>query len=262
MILEFSKALILTSPPEKSDRVGDVQYLLSGNNIFKQNFHPGPLDKQMGKQVDGSIRRCKYFLGYPNSKVNGAFGQTLYLYLLGKQKLPLANRLRRKQRLSQAAKVVSGKKQALQAALNDATKAIHEYPVGSNLNQYGAWYGFNGVAWCCEAITYWLVTNGNKWWTKGSFASYVGSVVDAARAGQRHLALTSDPEPGDAVIYENDRHIEFFVQWIDRPAGSFVAVGGNTSGQDGSYNNGGEVAKNTRYTKGNFPVTQFVRIGF
>lgn len=258
---EFTKELILASPPEKSDRVGDAQYLLAGNNAFKENFHPGPLDKQMGLQTKGAVVRCKYLLGYPNSIVNGAFGQNLYDFLLGRNKLPFTYKLRRKVREAAAHQVTSAKQKAVAQARADAKAGIHEYPHGSNMQKYGAWYGFNGVAWCCVAITYWLVTNGNKHWAKGSFASYVGSVVQAARNGERHLALTSNPELGDAVIYEYDKHIEFFIEWVDRTAGKFLAVGGNTSSSDGSYNSGGEVAENTRYIHGHFPVTNFVKIG-
>jgi hypothetical protein len=259
---EFTNALILASPPEKSDRVGDAQYLLTGNNVFKENFHPGPLDKEMGLQTKGAIIRCKYLLGYPQSDVDGAFGQNLYNYLLGRNKLPVTNQLRRKIREATANAAKTNKQKAVAQARADAKAGIHEYPPGSNMNKYGAWYGFNGVPWCCIAITYWLVTTGNKNWAKGSFASYVGNVVQAARSGERHLAITDNPELGDVVIYEYDEHIEFFIQWIDRPTGSFLSVGGNTAQLNtGSYNNGGEVAENVRYVNGNKHVTNFVRIG-
>lgn len=262
-VLAYKNALVLTSPPEKSDRVGDAQWLLAGHNVFKENYHPGTLDKQMGKQTRGAIVRAQTLLGYPTNKITGAMGETLFLYLTGKADLPLVYKVRRKKRLAEAALVKKGKLAALEAARADAKKGIHESPAESNNNQYGIWYGFNRVAWCCEAVTYWLVVKGNnKFWQRGRFASYCGDVVSAARRGERHLAITSQPEPGDGVIYEYDKHIELFVQWIDQSKGSFVAVGGNTSGHDGSYNNGGEVAENVRYVSGNFPVTHFIRIGF
>ncbi len=82
--------------------------------------------------------------------------------------------------------------------------------------------------------------------------------MDAARRGERHLALTSNPQPGDLIDYRNGEHIEIYVEKID--SDKFRAIGGNTSAGDGSYNNGGVVAENVRSIKGNL-VTHFIRVG-
>ena len=82
--------------------------------------------------------------------------------------------------------------------------------------------------------------------------------MTAARLRQRHLALTTTPERGDLVVYNNDEHIEFFVEWVT-PNVSFRAVGGNSSSHDGSRSNGGEVAVNTRFLKdAKFPASCFI----
>lgn len=260
---EFTKPLVLTSPPETGKRVKDAQTLLHGANAFKENFHPGTIDGVMGPQTAGAIHRAKWFLGYPRRHVNNSMGEVLYNYLKGNKKLPALYAWRRKVRLAAAKKVTASKVKAMEAALVDAANKVQEYPADSNMQKYGAWYGFNGVAWCCIAITYWLARAGNKNWQAGSFASYVGAVVDAARSGAHHLAITSAPEKGDLAVYANGEHIEFFIEWINQAEGVFKAVGGNTSSHDGSFNNGGEVAINTRYVHAsNFPVTNFIRVGF
>lgn len=259
---EYAKSLVLTSPPEHGARVSDARYLLAGNNVFKQDFGAGAKATTMNATISGAVRRCKDLLGYPTRATDQAFGQVLYEYLTGTKKLPLAYQVRRKLRMAQLAKSNTAKFKGCTQALLDAKAGIHESPAGSNLQKYGAWYGFNGVAWCCIAITYWLVAiGGSKWWTRGSFASYVGAVVAAAVAGDRHLSITENPEFGDLVIYEHDEHIEFWVKWVDRAAGTFESVGGNTSSSDGSYNNGGEVGHNTRNVSTPRKVTNFIRVG-
>ena len=261
---EFDIPLMLSTPQEHGQRVKDAQYLLAGNNAFKESFHPGPVDGVMGIQVAGAIWRAKWYLGYPKSEVDKAMGQTLYEYLTGKQKLNAAMLTVRKSRLAAAAKVNTGKAKACEQARTDARAGVHESPAGSNKTKYGVWYGYNGVRWCCIAITYWLVVIGkNVNWKAGSFTASAWEVIDAARHGGHHLALLTDitkAEKGDLVIYENGQHIEFFIEWINKGV-SFRAVGGNTSSSGGSYNNGGEVGENVRYVRGSFPATQFVRVG-
>ena len=255
---QYTKPLTLVSPLEKSRRAKDAQYLLAGNNAFKQNFHPGEIDGEFGSMSAAATRRAKLMLGYPMSAVDSAFGQTLYELLLGKRKLTEANLALRAQRLKAEKAQGSAKRKALNAALADAKKGVHER--GNNLTPFGKWYGLDGHPWCAMYVTYRLFHAGFDGFEQGRFASYCGDVVTAARHGQRHLALTTDPEPGDIVIYNGDEHIEFFVKWLKRGE-TFKAVGGNTSSKDGSPSNGGEVAVNTRSRSGSFRATCFIRVG-
>lgn len=257
MTTEFAKPLVLASPPEKGTRPKDARYLLAGNNAFDTDFNPGPSPAAMNPQILAATKRALWLLGYP-TPIGHAFTQDLYDHLSGKTALPKAYKTRRTTRLAHQASV---KQKGLAAALRDAKARVHESPAGSNHNPYGEWYEMDGVPWCCIAITYWLVVDGgSKDWQRGSFASYVGSVVDAARAGERHLSITTAPEPGDLATYAGDEHIEFFNGW-ETSGHSFHSVGGNTSSSDGSPSNGGIVAENLRYVTGGFPVTAFVRVG-
>ena len=50
----------------------------------------------------------------------------------------------------------------VEAVLAEAQKdvGIHESPMGSNKTPIGVWFGFNGVAWCAEAVSHWLILAG------------------------------------------------------------------------------------------------------
>lgn len=264
--MEFTKPLGLVSPKVEGQKVKDAHWLLSGHNVFGQNFHPGPDDGVFGPQMAGATKRAKDLLGYPMRSVDGHFGQQLYQYLLPAsdskhKKLPVAFRARRTARMAQLRRTSSIKLRALRAALVDAKNAVHESPPGSNNSFFGRWYGLNYNPWCAMYVTYRLVMAGFKYAKRGEFAAYVGAWVEEARNGHRHLALTHDPEPGDLVAYKVDQHIEFFVKWLNPMRGEFEATGGNTSAHDGSPSNGGECAENVRYVHGSFPATAFIRVG-
>lgn len=264
--MEFEQPLHLVSPKQHGTKVKDAHWLLSGHNAFKQDFHAGPDDHVYGPQMAGATKRAKSLLGYPAKAIDGSFGQQIYQYLLPttdpKHKpLPTAFKARRAARMRQANKATTAKAKALAAALADAHNAVHESPPGSNNSFFGKWYGLNYNPWCAMFVTYRLVMVGFTGAKRGSFASYVGAWVDAARHAQRHLALTTNPEPGDLVAYNGDEHIAFFVKWINREKGVFQDVGGNTSAHDGSPSNGGECAVNTRSTTGHFRATAFIRVG-
>jgi hypothetical protein len=256
---EFTTPMQLTSPVEKSDRVKDAYWLLSGHNVFKQDFHPGKNDGKYGPAAASAAKRAKEMLGYPDNGIDNVFGQQLFDYLLGKVELPPAYAKRRQARLAALDPAKTAKNKAVDAALKDFEDHVTETPV--NMTPFGKWYGMDGVFWCCIYVTYRLVNAGFDGFERGKFASYCGHVVDAAKRHERGLAITTDPERGDIVIYNNDEHIEFFVEWVS-PNRTFRAVGGNTSGQAGSRSNGGEVAENVRsIADPGFPVSYFVRVG-
>lgn len=137
-------------------------------------------------------------------------------------------------------------------ALAEARKylGLHETPPGSNEQQFGAWYGLDGQPWCAIFVTYVLVKVGAKGWERGTFTASVAAISLAAAGAQRGLSFTTDPKPGDLVLYGTSEHVEFFEHWVDRSNGIFQALGGNTSSGDGSYSSGGEVASKPRHVAG------------
>ena len=256
---EFTRPIHLSSPTERSDRVKHAQLVLSGSNVFKQDFHPGTVDGEWGPLSAAAVEQAKYFVGYLQKGVDDSFGQQVYDYLSGAEELPATFAARRAKRLKELEAGGGAKAKAVEQALADAARNVSETPV--NLTPFGEWYGMNGVAWCCIYVSYRLSKAGFDGFERGKFASYCGNVVDAARRRERHLALTKSPERGDLVIYNKDEHIEFFVEWVTKNE-SFRAVGGNTSAHDGSKSNGGQVAVNQRLVRDpRFPATYFIRVG-
>lgn len=243
----------LTTPPTESRAARDAQWLMAGNNRWKDSDLPirtyrGRIDGVYGEQSGHAANRTRHWLGYPAGKVNlgGRFGEQLYSYLLPldnprARKLPATYRARRKlrilaekRRLAAIAAQRSPKTRALALALSKV--GIEERPFGTNRTPFGVWYGWNGVAWCSIFVTYCLHLSG---WRKAKTA-LAFQWEWWARARQHGLSITFNPEPGDAVVYHfGQGHVGLFRRWIDRRRGLFEAVEGNTSLT--SDDNGGKV---------------------
>jgi|SRR5581483_4628967 len=243
---EFATPIVLTSPQERGQKVKDAQYVLNGHNFFKVDWLKGNVDGVWGIQSGQAADAARYILGYPEDLCHSqVFGQELFNFLRTdgrRTKLPLTYLARRRSRLA-AQKSVKLK------ALNFAITQIGttESPPGSNRQKYGAWYGFNGVPWCAIFITYCQVAAGGdkKVFERGSRTAYAYWTEDAARAGLYGLRVTTNPEPGDIVVYHfNDGHTGIFEKWVDRKAGTFTTIEGNTSA--GSDDNGGGVERRSR----------------
>lgn len=124
---------------------------------------------------------------------------------------------------------------------------------GMNDNRYGRAWGQNYVAWCGLAVA--------DWWKRAGFAvdqklalqiDYVPTLVRMAtqRLDGMFLVGKNRVRAGDAVAYdfpggERADHVGLFVRWIDKQAGAFLAVEGNTS-KAGSQSNGGAVLEKVR----------------
>lgn len=148
---------------------------------------------------------------------------------------------------------------SLAAAKKDL--GYEENPAGSNRQKYGEHWDENGVPWCGLAVAY--------WWQKGGFVvsnslaqqiGYVPTLVSLAAQKKHGLALVHRKrvKSGDAVAFDFDGgvadHVGLFSHWIDKGAGVFASVEGNTSVS--SNDNGGKVMTRTRYIS---QVAAFVR---
>jgi hypothetical protein len=255
---EFTDPLALTSPHMKGQRVRDAQWLLSGNNRFKENYRC-VVDGDWGTGSAAAADRARYRLGYPLRQYQtGRFGQQIYDYLRtdGKHKrLPPEYQVRRAWRLRLLAQQNTHKVKALNLALADARAGVTESPYGSNRQKYGVAYGMNGVPWCMEAVWYWFKQTGpTPWKTAWAYQPEIWG-----RAGWYHLSITHHPEPGDIVVYHHGQgHVGIFRRWISQSDGTFEAVEGNTS-VHGSQDNGGAVLVRTRHLS--WAPTVFVRVG-
>jgi CHAP domain len=252
---QYSTPLDLTTPHMVGQRVKDAQWLLAGHNEIKTGgplatYKDGAIDGDYGTLTAQATYRAKYWLGYPTNQINRSFGQTIYELLNGTLKLTPDNLRVRKQRLEANAET-SGEK-ALQQAITQI--GTEESPRGSNKQKYGSWYGMNGVPWCAIFTSWCLAQSGYKTFRY----SYVPAVHMDATYCRNRLCVVRSPRPGDLACFSfsgtRDAHIEFFEKWISEGS-TFSSVGGNTGSS--SFNNGGEVARNTRYTS---TVDAFVRV--
>jgi len=252
-VAEFTKPLTLKTPHEKSQRAKDAQYLMGGHSRFP-NLHTykGAVDGDYGPESAQATRDTKWQLGYPAAACDKSFGQTLYEYLRRShwRPLPKTYQVRRAARLKAAAETVGSRALAV-AETQIGTK---EFPFGSNLQKYGAWYGDNGVPWCAQFESWCFDQSGYKSYRYEG----VEAIVSDARADRNNLHVVAAPRPGDIVAYtlhgDPYAHTAFFHSWID--SATFLDLGGNTGPVDMS--NGGEVLKQQRSRS---IVTCFVRVG-
>lgn len=253
-------ALSLTSPITKGKRVIEAQKLLANNPYGK--FYRSEIDGEYGPLTAAAVRRAKYWLGYPKKNINGSFGPIIHKFLDGSRKLPAAYAMRRKARLrkyaAQQARKTLGEK-ALAKAMTQ--RGVVESPAGSNKVLYSEWYGIRGpwcgmfVDWCYTEVGY------KKWGTyrQCPWICYVPSIVAKAKAGEAGIFVTNNPEKGDLVCFDWDGgvadHVGMFIEWIDRSAGTFRSIEGNTA--VGNDSNGGEVMVRERHRSN---VEAFVRV--
>lgn len=246
----------VTSPYTRGDRVKSAQRRLAGANVFKTNFQPGAIDGVFGEATARAAKRAKYWCGYPLGKMHPIYGDTIDALLSGKRQLSPSYAKARKNRLA-AAKRKPLRERALKRAISQLGK--HEEPFGSNRNVFGVWYGMNGVPWCAEFVTWCYVLEGSKALQRGSRWAYVPWIVNAARAGNFHHAITSRPQPGDLVCFDWDHdgvadHVGLYEK--DLPGDKFSTIEGNTS--TSSDSNGGQVMRRERSKS---QVQAFVHVG-
>lgn len=118
-----------------------------------------------------------------------------------------------------------------------------ESPANSNGTKYGEWYGMNFVAWCAIFVS-WVFNEAGiplpKIDTKKGY-HYVPTLYFRAKLWGY---ITLDPQPGDIVLFDwnGDKaadHTGIFEKWLDKTAGKFQCIEGNTA--HGNDSNGGQV---------------------
>ena len=124
--------------------------------------------------------------------------------------------------------------------LNVARRELgnHESPPQSNLQKYGAWYGFNGQPWCAMFVSWALHQCGI---TSYRFAAVAASVASAKKSGR----LTSTPQPGFVAckLYTATKGHTGIVEAVHGD-GTVTTIEGNTSA--GDDRNGGVVMRRRR----------------
>lgn len=256
--------ITLSSPLAKNKSVVEAQHLLAINR-WGVKFYSGAQDGQYGPLNGAAAHRAKFWMGYPLALIDNAFGAKLRSYLLPAEHplakpLPTAYKIRRAQRIKAAQNkppVSKGQK-----VVNEAKTWIgyKEDPKDSNETVFGKWFGADGQPWCGYFVSNILTNNGIAF-----KCGYVPTIVNWAHTSQNGCYATNDPQVGDPVCFDWDNngtydHVGLFDHWVDRAAGTFATVEGNTSPDAaGSQSNGGEVCAKVRSNKAGYGVV-FVRV--
>lgn len=253
MAKHISFPLGLTSPLTAGKLVREAQIALSHNDFG--DFDPGPTDGVFGPQTARATRRAKFWLGWEENNLNDHYGLALHSQLTGQARLTYGQNKRREAR-KEAKRLTPKRERALEEAMRHL--GVKESPPESNKVLFSDWYGMRGP-WCAMFVTYCYVKSGSKAFERGERYAYCPYVVNDARAGRNNLAVTSQPQRGDLVLYDWNGdgvadHIGLFEQW--QQPGQFTAIEGNTSPTSDS--NGGEVMRRTR-SRGD--VVCFVHVG-
>jgi len=124
-----------------------------------------------------------------------------------------------------------------------------ESPAGSNRTRYGALYGVNGVAWCCQYIWAGFYECGLAplFYGGGKVASCTALMKWAKSVGHW---VTGGYREGDIILYDfsgtaaTAEHVGYCTGTEN---GAVIAIEGNTSlSAEGSQTNGGTVAEKKR----------------
>ena len=239
----MANTLFLTSPMMRGPEVKRAQELLQ-KNVFKQDYLQGEIDGQFGPETMRACKRAKYWLGYV--RTDGDFGIFLENYLSGKSELTTPMMVRRKERLKKASQQPLRLK-ALKMAEKDL--GIKEHPAGSNRCEISLYWNMIGP-WCAMAVSRWYIFAGSKSFIKGRDWAYCPWLLQAAQQGNRGLALTRKPKPGDIVLFDWDNdgiadHTGIVTTEVNA-SGNFKTIEGNTA--VGNDSNGGECMRRDRNT--------------
>ncbi|HYY75472.1 MAG TPA: CHAP domain-containing protein [Gaiellaceae bacterium] len=237
------------------DDVREFQELLTRNKYG--TFFQDEIDGEFGELTNQGCKRAKFWLGYPDTGRNrwqrGGCGPKLHAYLSEQKPLPKRLAERRRERLR-----AKRRKPLREKALARGIKGLgtRESPPESNNVRYSRWYMNNpngwaadGPPWCAMFVTWCYTRSGSEAFDRNAARwAFCPFVVADARQGEHHLTVTTNPKPGDLAVYRfgtaEFKHIGMFEKWIDRSAGRFSAIEGNTS--QASDDNGGEVQRRER----------------
>lgn len=126
-----------------------------------------------------------------------------------------------------------------------------ELPPNSNKSPYGLWYqpSLDGQKWCAMFVS-WVFHHANHPLGFIQTKNGIHHCQSAHNYYKEKGKLTSDPQPGDIVIYDwegngHADHIGIFIRWTDANKKTEIeAWEGNTSNANNS--DGGRVMKRTR----------------
>lgn len=173
-------------------------------------------------------------------------------YITGKFDSPLLLKELKSDCINEIILILNLEIMARQDVLNKAQSqnGVVERPLGSNKTEYGLWYqpSLNGHKWCAMFVSWVFHHAGHP---LGHIQTKNG--IHHCQAAHNYYRekgkLTSNPEPGDLVIYDwtgdgYADHIGIFIKWNNSEKTVLEAWEGNTSTSNNS--DGGGVMKRIR----------------
>lgn len=226
------RLLHLASPLMTGADVKALQKLLNAGGYGKGLDEDG----EFGPMTAQAVYRAQFWLGYP--RPDQLAGGKLLGYLTGTVKTtPEMRALAAKRK--QAAKDASFRKDAVKLAKSKV--GTIETPV--NIQEFGQWYGMNGVPWCAIFVSWCFANAGSKSFARRSRWAYVPFVLNDAHAARNGLTVARAPESGDLVLFDWDSDgVCDHIGIVEKPS-PLVTIEGNTSSTNNS--NGGQVMRRT-----------------
>ena len=183
-VAELQRAL---QQPARADLKG-VDFLQSRSGV----------DGVFGEETHRAVYRAKYWLGY--AKPDHKAAQKLIDFLKGVRPPTPGMTVLRVQRLAQTEEEAPGVRK-----LREAVKylGVKERPPKSNEVMFADWYDVAGP-WCAMFVSFCGAKAGIKAYCRsppGRWA-YVPYMVEDARAGRYHYAITHKPVSGDDAAYD------------------------------------------------------------
>lgn len=252
------KTLALTTPHMTGRAVTEAQRKLS-----RPGWLEGNVDGEFGPDTARACKRAKYWLGYPESRLTGTYGDVLdklLTHFVGSGELPASAPLYRTRRAARLRRARETPLRLKALSYMKTKVGQKEEPPNSNRVKWASeWYGLIGP-WCAMAVTRAYVEAGSKAFARGTRYAYCPFIYADAVAGRNHLAITYNPQPGDLVLFDWQRdgvadHIGLLDR-LDNNGPRFWTVEGNTA--RGNDSDGGQVMQRTRAKS---QVQAFVHVG-
>jgi peptidoglycan hydrolase-like protein with peptidoglycan-binding domain len=236
--------LTLTSPPMRGEQVRELQLELRHNPYGV--FEPGPIEGVYDEETAAAVRRAKYWLGYPESRVDESTDTLLMELLADENALPRGWKVTRTKRLLRAEQTM-----LWDAALDIAREELgrREDPPGSKRTPYTLWYGIL-CPWSMIFPCFCYAQAGSRAFQPGSRYAYAPYLLDDARRGHNFLSLTTTPLRGDLALLDLDHdgvpdRLALFDGWGNDGKEYFDAIEGDV-GYEGNLDGEGAVARTKR----------------
>jgi hypothetical protein len=227
----MSRDLHLTSPFLSGDDVLAVE-----RRLLALGFRPGDCDGVFGPATAGAVAAFQRAQGL---KADGWVGQVTRGALESDSAQPAARRVKRK---VQTDGTVTEEGSAGERALAEALRQLGavEQPAGSKRQQFGEWFGVDGVPWSAIFVSYCFgvgarLTLGKEYRGAGAYLNgftYVPAVEAWLHAAGYWIGR-AEPQPGDIAVYagsgERPEHIGI-VETVGAD-GTFTAIEGDTTAE-------------------------------